>query len=293
MTWFKVDDGFAFHPKAIMAGNAALGLWVRAGAWCGANLTDGALPRHMIGTFGAQKRDADKLCSVGLWVETDGGYQFHEWGQMQPTKAEVEAERAANRARQKEWRDKKRNGVTDTVTNAASNDAPTRPDPTPIEEPKGSSVEIREDVKSLCDLLADLIEANGSLRPSVGKAWTDSARRMIDKDKREPDKAANLIRWSQGNTFWRKNILSMPTFREKYDQLRLAALEEWDKNKSAPVTPDGGINVDAILGRDVWAPGTPPEGLDVAGEIAWKKEQRAKRQAERLEEAKRKMGNIA
>jgi hypothetical protein len=139
LTWFKVDDGFAFHPKAIMAGNSALGLWVRAGAWCGANLTDGALPRHMIGTFGAQARDAKKLVSVGLWVEIEDGYQFHEWNLMQPTKADVEAERAANRARQKEWRDKKRSGVTDTATdtvsNAVTNDAPSRPDPTrPIEE---------------------------------------------------------------------------------------------------------------------------------------------------------------
>lgn len=293
MTWFKVDDGFAFHPKAILAGNAALGLWVRAGAWCGANLTDGALPRHMIGTFGAQARDAKRLVKVGLWVETSDGYQFHEWADMQPSKAVVEEERAANRKRQKEWRDRKRNAVTDDVTNgvtnSASNGAPTRPDPTHIEEAKASSVEIREDVKMLCDLLADLIASNGSLRPTVGKTWTDSARRMIDLDEREPDKAANLIRWSQGNTFWRKNILSMPTFREKYDQLRLAALEDWDKNKSAPITPDGGINVDAVLGRDVWAPGTPPEGLDVAGEIAWKKQQRAERKAQRLEEAKRKM----
>jgi hypothetical protein len=134
VTWFKVDDGFAFHPKAIMAGNAALGLWVRAGAWCGANLTDGALPKHMIGTFGAQKRDARKLVEVGLWVETKDGYQFHEWGQMQPSKAEVLAERAANAKRQKAWRDRQRNGVTNDVTNdvtdGATNGAPTRPDPT-------------------------------------------------------------------------------------------------------------------------------------------------------------------
>lgn len=133
MPWFKVDDGFAFHPKAIEAGNAALGLWVRAGAWCGANLTDGALPRHMIGTLGAQARDARRLVTVGLWVETETGYQFHEWEKMQPTKADVEAERAENRKRQKAFRDKKRNGVTNgvtnTVTNGATNRTPTRPDP--------------------------------------------------------------------------------------------------------------------------------------------------------------------
>lgn len=138
ITWFKVDDGFAFHPKAIMAGNAALGLWVRAGAWCGANLTDGALPKHMIGTFGAQKRDARKLVEVGLWVETKDGYQFHEWEQMQPSKAEVLAERAKNKERQQRFRDRQRNGVTndvtDDVTHGATNGAPSRPVPTLKEE---------------------------------------------------------------------------------------------------------------------------------------------------------------
>jgi len=296
MTWFKVDDGFAFHPKAIMAGNAALGLWVRAGAWCGANLTDGALPKNMIGTFGAQARDAKKLVAVGLWVENESGYQFHEWAEMQPSKADVEAERAANRKRQKEWREKKRNAVTDDVTdnatNGGSNAAPTRPDPAPKEEAKASSSEIREDVEHLCTVLADLIERNGSLRPEITKTWTDECRRMIDLDGREPAKAENLIRWAQKDIFWRKNVLSMTKFRAKYDQLRLAAMEDWEKNKTG-ASPDGLIDVDAVLGRDVWSPGTPPEGLGMAEEIEWKKQQRAAHKAERLEEAKRKLGVAA
>jgi hypothetical protein len=50
----------------------------------------------------------------------------------------------------------------------------------------------------------------------------------------------------------------------------------------------GEIDVDAILGKDYWTAGTPPEGLDVAAEIAWKKEQRAAHNAERLAEAKAK-----
>ena len=33
MAWFKVDDKLAFHPKVLTAGNTAIGLWVRAGAW--------------------------------------------------------------------------------------------------------------------------------------------------------------------------------------------------------------------------------------------------------------------
>jgi hypothetical protein len=138
VTWFKVDDGLAFHPKAINAGLSALGLWVRAGAWCAANLTDGALPRHMIGTLGAQLRDAKRLVSAGLWCETEDGYQFHEWDRWQPTKAQVTAKREKDKKRQQEWREQHghdvSHSVTDSVTNDVSHSAPTRPDPTNKEE---------------------------------------------------------------------------------------------------------------------------------------------------------------
>jgi hypothetical protein len=87
----------------------------------------------MIGTLGAQARDARRLVSVGLWVETDKGYQFHEWEKMQPTKADVEADRAENRKRQKAFRERQRNSVTNSVTDAvtdpATNETPSRPVP--------------------------------------------------------------------------------------------------------------------------------------------------------------------
>jgi hypothetical protein len=131
MPWFKVDDGLCFHPKAIAAGNSALGLWVRAGSWCGANLTGGALPRHMIGTFGAQKRDAQRLISAGLWCETEEGYQFKDWDVYQPTKEQVEADRKAGRERQARWRERhanaSSNAVTNDTTNGVTNAAPSRP----------------------------------------------------------------------------------------------------------------------------------------------------------------------
>jgi hypothetical protein len=146
VTWFKVDDQLAIHPKAILAGNAAMGLWVRAGSWCAAHLTGGALPAHMLGTLGAQRRDARRLVDAGLWTRTNAGYQFKDWQDWQPTKAEVEADKEANRARQKRWRDRQRNavtnGVTDTVTNGVSNGTPSRPVPTvlptEVQEPPSS-----------------------------------------------------------------------------------------------------------------------------------------------------------
>jgi len=134
VTWFKVDDQLAFHPKVIQAGNSAMGLWVRAGSWCGAHLTGGELPTHMIRTLGAQTRDAKRLVEVGLWESTSGGYRFRDWDEYQPTKDQVEAKREADRERQRRHRSKPTKAVTPTVshavTDAVTNDAPSRPVPT-------------------------------------------------------------------------------------------------------------------------------------------------------------------
>ena len=73
----------------------------------------------------------------------------------------------------------------------------------------------------LSHLLADLIAFNGSKRPEVGKRWAEAERLMLQRDERDPAEAERLIRWCQDDEFWRSNVLSMPKFREKYDQLRL------------------------------------------------------------------------
>lgn len=87
----------------------------------------------------------------------------------------------------------------------------------------GKSIAFRADVESLCEHLADKIESNGSHRPTITSRWRDSCRLMLDKDARTEEQIRGAIDWSQADEFWRANILSMPTLREKYDQLRLAA----------------------------------------------------------------------
>jgi hypothetical protein len=105
--WFKVDDQFATHPKAFRAGNKALGLWVRAGSWCGAQLTDGHVPADVVASLGGTTADAQRLVTAGLWDHhPDGGYQFHEWHQFQPTRAEVLAERESAKQRMRAARAK-------------------------------------------------------------------------------------------------------------------------------------------------------------------------------------------
>lgn len=114
MTWFRVDDGLAFNGKTRRAGNAAMGLWVRAGAFVSQQLLDGFCPDDMAHALGNQKEVA-ALIGAGLWHRkqdvasceacvaagmadvaakvNEEGYVFHEWSRWNPFRCEVEDRR--------------------------------------------------------------------------------------------------------------------------------------------------------------------------------------------------------
>jgi len=307
MSWFKVDDQLAFNAKVMLAGNSAMGLWVRAGSWSSAQLTGGFIPTHMANAMAnamANPCDADALVMAGLWDEAEGGYQFHDWTDFQPD-AEIEKEKrkATSKARSDagkagaaaRW-NRENNGKPDSksdgkrIANEWQNDAPVPSRPVQSSLSEVSDETPRPDVEELLDLLDSCIALNGFKKPSRTKKNADAARLLLDKDGYDVKQVSWMIRWATNDEFWRSNILSMSKLREKFDQLKA----------KAGVTPkpqaagfNGEIDVDAVLGRDVWTPGTPPAGLSMAEEIEWKKQQRAAHKAERLEEAKRKLGVAA
>lgn len=125
MPWFYVDDQLCTHPKAMQAGNAALGLWVRSGSWSMQQLTDGEIPTQMVRMLGTTAQ-AKSLVSAGLWTPEGAGYQFHEWQEWQETSEKVKARREANRQRVKRWRSGVSNGVGNGVTNSVGNGASAR-----------------------------------------------------------------------------------------------------------------------------------------------------------------------
>jgi hypothetical protein len=97
----------------------------------------------------------------------------------------------------------------------------------------------RPDVERLCTYLADKIEGNGSLRPTVTAAWRKECRLMLDKDKRTEEQVRWLINWCQNDTFWRGNVMSMPKFRQQFDQMRIKAVAQREKQtpSSAVLAP--------------------------------------------------------
>jgi hypothetical protein len=104
----------------------------------------------------------------------------------------------------------------------------------PVPKNSSSGAAARPDVERICQHLADRIEANGSKRPTVTKAWHDEARRLLDRDSRTVEQVIKAIDWCQDDTFWRANVLSMPTLRKQYDRLRLAA----QRSQAASTTDD-------------------------------------------------------
>jgi len=95
--WFRVDDNLAFHHKTLAAGNAAMGLWVRAGAWSQQMLTGGFVPDAVAQQLGG-KALAKRLVDAALWERLPTGYAFHEWSQRQPDAGKVKEARAAESA---------------------------------------------------------------------------------------------------------------------------------------------------------------------------------------------------
>ena len=97
-----------------------------------------------------------------------------------------------------------------------------------MSEPNGSDVsEIheppRDDVERVCQHMADSVEARTGRRPNITRKWRDTARLMLDRDKRTEADIIAAINWVTNDEFWRANILSMPKLREKYDTLSLQA----------------------------------------------------------------------
>jgi hypothetical protein len=104
VTYFKVDDGLAFHPKMMRLSANAVRAWLFAGTWCGRYLTDGFLPDDALSVVKGSAEIADELVAAGLWDEVIGGYQFHDWAEYQYSKDQVERKRESDRRRKNKQR---------------------------------------------------------------------------------------------------------------------------------------------------------------------------------------------
>ena len=302
----KFDVGYLDNPKMLDVLDAscnAILMHVASVLYCAQHLTDGFVAaKAMQRKAGGADSDIELLISAGLWhapghdcdgcPEPPAGkvyvHDFLEHNREAAQVKKVSQKRSA--AAKVRW-------DADAESNASSMQNALQTEPVcnaerEREKESSSSSEVsvetpRLDVDELLDLLDSCIALNGFKKPTRTKKNADAARLLLDKDGYDVKQVSWMIRWATNDEFWRSNILSMSKLREKFDQLKAKA---GVAPKPAAVGFNGQIDIDAVLGRDAWTPGTPPSGLSVGEEIEWKKQQRAAHQAERLEEAKRKLG---
>lgn len=304
----KFDVGYLDNPKmldVLDASCSAILMHVASVLYCAQHLTDGIVAaKAMQRKAGGTDADVQILLEAGLWHEPghgcgncpqppDGKIYVHDFLEHNREAAQVKkvSEKRSKIATDM-WAEKKAMQIA--LQPAMQNESVCKAE-REREKESSSSSEVsaetpRPDVIELLDLLDSCIEINGFKKPSRTKKNADAARLLLDKDGYDVKQVSWMIRWATNDEFWRSNILSMSKLREKFEQLKAKA-------GVSPKTPTAGfhgeIDVDAVLGRDVWAPGAPPAGLSMAEEIDWKKQQRAAHKAERLEEAKRKLGVAA
>jgi hypothetical protein len=135
MTWVRLDDQFAGHPKMEAVGPLAGWLHVAALCYCAQYLTDGRIPKTKalkLTDVPKPRAQIAKLLAEGVWDDDGDSYVIHDYLVYQPSRARVLAEREAAAERQRKARESRRDKpVTHNGSHAVSPPSPARPDPTP------------------------------------------------------------------------------------------------------------------------------------------------------------------
>jgi hypothetical protein len=99
MSWVKLCENFADHPKVLAAGPEGVCLWVCGLAYCNRqSKRDGFIPAVKVALLYPMPKPARvayRLVAVGLWERVEGGYVIHDYHTYQPSVEAQEKLRAA------------------------------------------------------------------------------------------------------------------------------------------------------------------------------------------------------
>ena len=139
MSWLRLDDKFAHHPKVAGLTDREFRVHIEAMLYCAEYATAGAIPSSALRLVKATPRVVQRLVDSGLWESNGSGLVVHHFSEYNPKDP-------SNAERQARWR-RKRNDpvdmeVTDGVTGGVDGgvDPPAQarargPSPSPEVEP--------------------------------------------------------------------------------------------------------------------------------------------------------------
>ena len=111
MPWGKLDDNYSDHPKTLEAWARhprAVGLHALAISWSMRHGTEGHIPEYWLQMkmpdAGERAAVVDALVQCGLFDQNGSGVVVHDFLDWNPSNADVEARREADRQRKRERR---------------------------------------------------------------------------------------------------------------------------------------------------------------------------------------------
>jgi hypothetical protein len=138
VSWVRLDDGFAEHPKVARLDDRAFRLLVWCLCYSARQLTDGFVDDQALrrSPFGARATrlvvTLGRLADAGLIKRVEGGIEIHDFGDYNPDRASVLKKREQARERQARWLEKKKkNQPSNNASTNASPNANPHPDPAP------------------------------------------------------------------------------------------------------------------------------------------------------------------
>jgi hypothetical protein len=135
MSWTRLDDGTADHPKFVSLNDAGWSLWIRALIWSSKHKTEGVLDPVVVDRLGGRRKVIRDLVHRRLWdVRPGGAYQIHDFldynpdrhGTRPPPSPEL---RAARAAAGKRGADSRWHGNADSSGNGKSSPPPIANEP--------------------------------------------------------------------------------------------------------------------------------------------------------------------
>jgi len=140
MPWARIDDHANTNAKLLALSDSAFRLWVCGLIYCQSHLTDGFIPASMVPTFGVKAKKINlhishELCAAlvpgkaPLWHEVDGGYQVHHYADWNDTRQIVMGNRERTAERQRRFKERRDQTVSNASTNALPDTLVTAPTP--------------------------------------------------------------------------------------------------------------------------------------------------------------------
>lgn len=114
MTWLKIDDRFAEHPKVIGLSAQAFRLHVAALCRCAAHLTDGRVTERDVRVLTpvcgltTWKRYVNECVSAGLWTVEAHGWSINDYLDYNPSSVKVREQRERHARNQSRYRSRER-----------------------------------------------------------------------------------------------------------------------------------------------------------------------------------------